>query len=58
MIGDKVFTQNDVLAMRKYSDTNESAGMGTCSSIERREVPHTMFHRGSASGHRVLRVRR
>jgi hypothetical protein len=29
LIGDDVFTQNDVLAMRKYSLTNESAGMGS-----------------------------
>ena len=29
LIGDVVFTQNDVLAMRTYSATNESAGMGS-----------------------------
>ena len=29
LIGDEVFTQNDVLAMRTYSATNESAGMGS-----------------------------
>lgn len=29
MRGDTIFTQNDVLAMRKYSETNESAGMGS-----------------------------
>ena len=29
MRGDTIYTQNDVLAMRKYSETNESAGMGS-----------------------------
>ena len=29
MVGDAVFTQNDVLAMRQYSEANESAGMGS-----------------------------
>jgi hypothetical protein len=29
LVGDAVYTQNDVLAMRAYSATNESAGMGS-----------------------------